>query len=501
MKQKILIIGAGVAGLSAGIYAQLNGFESEIYEMHSIPGGLCTSWQRRGYIFDGAVRYLAGINPNTNSYQLWKELEIFQKTDFHYYDELVVFEGKDGRELHLYTDIDRLRAHLLDLSPQDKGVIKDFIEGIRDFQALDLPVDLTASSPLEFAEMGREMLPVLLPTLRWYNVTLPQFAQKFKDPLLREGLQKFFQFSPPDFPMMLCLSTLAMMNDHEAAYPIGGSLPIAKTLESRYIQVGGKVNYHSRVTDILVNKDKAIGLKLEGGKEVFGDLVISAADGYTTIFNLLGGKYTNRQIIERYSGGMTTSKSIIQVSIGIDMDFSNQPPMINFPLTEPVWIGNIRHDRLVLKHYCFDPTMAPQGKSTLTLWCEADYQYWNLLRNDRSRYGQQKIEAAEIIIKILDQRYPDFRKAIEVVDVATPLTYERYTGNWRGAFAGWALTTRKMSKMMGIGMEKTLPGLSNFYMIGQWVEPAGNVELSCASGRDVIKDICTAQGINFIPED
>ena len=78
---------------------------------------------------------------------------------------------------------------------------------------------------------------------------------------------------------------------------------------------------------------------------------------------------------------------------------------------------------------------------------------------------------------------------------------ERYTGNWRGAFAGWALTTRKMSMLMGKGMEKTLHGLDNFYMIGQWVEPGGNVELSCASGRDVIKAICHERGLPFAPEE
>ncbi len=59
----ILIIGAGVAGLSAGIYAQMNGFQSTIYEMHTIPGGLCTSWQRKGYIYRRRGRYLAGLTP------------------------------------------------------------------------------------------------------------------------------------------------------------------------------------------------------------------------------------------------------------------------------------------------------------------------------------------------------------------------------------------------------------------------------------------------------
>jgi len=363
---------------------------------------------------------------------------------------------------------------------------------------LDLPVDITAADAKEFAQMGRDMLPVLLPTIRWRNVTLNEFAERFEDPLLREGIPLFFQFSPQDFPMMLCLSTLGMMHDREAGYPIGGSLPIAESLEARYLDLGGEVVYRTKVSDILVEEDHAVGLELDGEEKVYGDIIISAADGRSTIFDLLDGDYTNEKINEIYQGGMIASKSILQVSLGVAMDFSDHPPMINFPLEEPVWLGNVRHDRLTLKHYCFDPNMAPEGKSVLTLWCEADYDYWHWLRGDRTRYRAHKDEVAEVIIEILDDRYPGLRDALEVVDVATPITYERYTGNWRGAFAGWALTTRKMSMMMGIGMDKTLPGLEGLYMIGQWVEPGGNVELSCASGRDVIGDICRERERPFI---
>ena len=383
------------------------------------------------------------------------------------------------------------------LAPQDEAVIEDFIEGVRDFRRLELPVDLTASDALEFAAMGREMLPILLPTLRWSNVTLAQFAQRFKDPFLREALLHFFQFAPPDFPMMLCLSTLALMHDQEAGYPIGGSLPIAEALEKRYLELGGEVVYDTRVIEILVQNDHAIGLKLEGGENVYGDIAISAADGHQTVYNLLNGRYVNNKITDVYEGGMTPSKSILQVSFGVALDFSDQPPMVNIPLDSPVWLGNVRHDRLVLKHYCFDPTMAPPGKSVLSLWCEADYAYWQWLRRDMTRYDQHKAEVAEVILKCLEKRYPGLSTAVEVIDVATPTTYERYTGNWRGAFAGWAMTTRKMSMMMGIGMDKTLPGLEGFYRIGHWVEPGGNVELSCASGRDVIKDICETLNQEF----
>ena len=164
--------------------------------------------------------------------------------------------------------------------------------------------------------------------------------------------------------------------------------------------------------------------------------------------------------------------------------------MLNFPLHRPLNLAGILHDRLVLKHYAFDPTMAPPGKSVLSVWCEADYAFWKVLQMNRTAYDAAKDRVAEQIIGALDARYPGLRAGVEMVDVATPITYERYTGNWRGAFAGWSMSMRKMSTMTGRGMDKTLPNLENFYMIGQWVEPGGNVQLSAASGRDAIKAIC-----------
>jgi phytoene dehydrogenase-like protein len=502
MPESILIIGAGVAGLSAGCYAQMNGYRSQIFELHSIPGGLCTSWKRRGYVFDGGVRYLSGTHPHSKVHQLWEELGLLKGRRIYYYDEFTRYEGADGRTFVVYTDIDRLEQHMLDLAPQDRDLIDDFADALRQFTRMELPVDLTPSGPQEWMQMGQDMLPVLLPVLRWRNVTVRQFASRFQDPLLREALPQFFQFSPPDFPMMLMLSTLANMNDHEAGYPIGGSLSFAQDLARRYEALGGQIHYRSRVTRVLVEPgsrqgdDRAVGVRLEDGSEHRGDIVLSAADGHTTLFDLLEGRYLD-EARRRYYQELPTSKSLIQVSLGVAHDFSDEPPSVDFPLRQPITLGNIPHARLVLKHYGFDPTMAPPGHSVLSIWCEADYEYWKALRADPMQYRSAKDRVAEQVIGALDARYPGLRQDVEVIDVATPITYERYTANWRGAFAGWALTTRKMSMMMGTGMDKTLPGLDAFFMIGQWVEPGGNVELSAASGRDVIKDICAEQEREF----
>ena len=361
---------------------------------------------------------------------------------------------------------------------------------------MELPVDLTPTDAREFLELGQGVFPVLGAILRWRDDTVRSFAARFRDPLLREALPQFFQFARDDFPMMILLTTLANMGDHEAGYPIGGSRRFAEDLAARYVALGGEVRYRARIERILVENDRAVGVRLADETEHRADLVISAADGHATVFDLLEGRYVDERI-HSYYRNLPVAHAILQVSLGIAADLSAEPATLSFPLREPVTLGNIPHDRLVLKHYCFDPTMASPGKSVATLWCAADYDWWVRLRADRAAYRVEKQRVAELVIAAVLERFPWLRDKIDVVDVATPVTYERYTGNWRGAFAGWALTTRKMSMMMGRAMRKTLPGLAGFAMVGQWVEPGGNVELAAASGRDALKDICQTLGRPF----
>jgi len=74
MARSIIIIGAGMGGMAAGIYGQMNGYETQIFEMHTKPGGQCTSWKRKGYTFDACIHHFFGCKPGYHSYQLWHEL-------------------------------------------------------------------------------------------------------------------------------------------------------------------------------------------------------------------------------------------------------------------------------------------------------------------------------------------------------------------------------------------------------------------------------------------
>ena len=74
MAKSVIIIGSGMGGLAAGIYGQVNGYTTRVFEMHTLPGGQCSSWKRAGFTFDGCLHHLFGCAPSSRIYELWEEV-------------------------------------------------------------------------------------------------------------------------------------------------------------------------------------------------------------------------------------------------------------------------------------------------------------------------------------------------------------------------------------------------------------------------------------------
>ncbi|MBU0730444.1 MAG: NAD(P)/FAD-dependent oxidoreductase, partial [Proteobacteria bacterium] len=178
-------------------------------------------------------------------------------------------------------------------------------------------------------------------------------------------------------------------------------------------------------------------------------------------------------------------------------DFSDQPHKAVIQPSEVIEVAGEILDRISIRHYGYDPTMAPNGKSVLIITFKASYDYWKKLRGNRVGYNKEKKQVADQIIKELANRFPGIAEKIEAIDVATPVTYERYTANWKGAIEGWLVTPDTIGMAMADGMGKTLPGLKNFYMAGQWVEPGGGIPPAAISGKKVIEMICKQDGKPF----
>jgi phytoene dehydrogenase-like protein len=478
MAQKsTIIIGAGMAGLSAGCYGQMNGYRTRIFEMHTKPGGLCTAWKRKGYTMS-TPGYLMGSGPGQKDYyQMWQELGAVQGRTVLDYEEYARIEGKDGQVLIMHTDIDRLEQHMLELAPEDEDVIAEFTNVLRVFTGRQLPVD-----------MGK-----------WMGMSLRDFAAQYKNPFLRQALSEglpFLFFFEPDASIMSMLGALALMHLKSAGYPVGGFLEVVRAIERRYLDLGGEIHYRSPVAKILVEDDQAVGVRLADGAEHRGDIVISAADGRTTIFDMLDGKYINDEI-RGYYESLPVYTPILFISLGVARSFEGIPLSVAgdiFPLDEPVTIAGREWKWIGVHRFSFDPSLAPEGKTLVRVMLASDYEYWRGLREqDRARYRAEKGQIADQVIAVLDRRYPGLAAQVEMRDVATPVTFERFTGNWQGSWLGWLSTPQ----VLGMKMSKTLPGLDNFYMAGQWVL-GGSLPGAATSGRDVTQMVCEKDKKPFV---
>lgn len=492
----MIIIGAGIAGLAAGCYAQMNGYQTQIFEMHDRPGGLCTSWRRQGFTFDGCIHYLFGSGAGQPFYRLWEELGVVPEQKFFHHDELLRVSEPTGKTLIVYSNPDRLEQHLKELSPVDYRLIKDFCNGIRTFTHFDL--SLLQQQPKAFMSLGDwsrlvgKMLPFVGPLARWGNLSAAEFADRFHDPFLRRAIPQMFGWE--SIPVMVGMSLLAYMHTKNAGFPLGGSLQFAQTIANRYLELGGEIHYESQVEKILVENDRSYGVRLYNNETYFTDRVISACDGHNTLFRLLDPQYVPREMQHYYDGHLPTH-SQLQVSLGVDRDLSSKPHWTTYLLDEPIVIAGEKRYEIGVQHYCFDRSLAPPGKSVLVVMMTTNYDYWQQIYG-RSVYDTEELQESQILINLLEQFYPGIKNDIEFVDVATPLTYERYTGNWKGSSCGWLLTKQTLPLSIK-GLPKTLPKLRNFYSIGQWVEPGGSVPVVAMSGRNIIQQICRENNQTF----
>lgn len=496
-QQSIAIIGAGFAGLSAGIFAQMNGYKTEIFEMHNLPGGLCTAWKRKGYTIDGCIHWLVGSSPKSTFYQLWEQVGIAQNSTFINLDEFARYEGSDGRTLILHVNVDRLKKHLLETSPEDERLIRQMTRGIRLGIKLDQLSNRAGKLQMLinrlrlgwlFVSRGKELQ-------MWMKTTTREFVSQFKDPLIRDALENLWL---PDFSAIFLLFTFAYLHTGNAGYPLGGSMPISRLLEKRYRELGGTIHYNARVEKVLVENGCAAGVRLADGSEHRAQNVISAADGYSTIFRLLDGNFIDENIQKIYDQ-WPTFQPLIYVGLGVNRTFEDEPRTVDgvtFTLKQPAEIGDGVHSTLAVHLYNHDSTLAPEGKTSIVVMIPSDYAYWKELSADRAAYDEKKDQVARTVVELLEQRFPGISGQVEMVDVATPLTFERYTGNWKGSFEGWLITPQNAHTMMA-PMEQTLPGLKNFYMCGQWVEPGGGLPTGVSSAHRLVQSICKADGKKF----
>jgi len=488
-EKSLIIIGAGLAGLSTGCFAQINGYQSHIFEHHSAPGGVAAAWKRKNYLIDGGIHFVMGHKPGTALYELYRQLGILQGNRFL---DLTTYgrftDEASGRSVEVTQDLDRLAGDLKAFSPADAGIVDEFIAGARAMQGLDMsevglskPPELMG--PLDQLEELWSMRRLLKYVIGKYGRSVADYVRAVHDPLLRAFIEYLFM---PEVPVYFVFMVLAMLADGQLGLIEGGSLDFVRAIENRYQALGGKVTYKATVEEILVENDCAVGVRLADGSEHRADAVVSAADGYSTIFKMLGGRYVNDKIRTRYET-WKTFRPLLIISYGVAREFPDEPSFATIALEHPFAVGEQTVDGIFVRIFNYSPRFAPPGKTVIQVELETAWDYWNdLRREDRARYDAEKERVAAEALKRLEAHYPGISSQVEVTDVATPYTTWRYTLNHKGAWEGWLITPEAIRTPI----ERMLPGLANFYMAGQWVMPGGGVPPCLYSGRHAVQLLC-----------
>ncbi len=496
METKLIIIGAGTAGLTAGCYAAMNGYTTTILEMNVTPGGLCTSWRRGGFLFDGSVAGLAGSAPGSPLYKLWSDIGVTTYCPLHYGESFGSIRLLDGRTVTIYTDVNRLEAHLMEYFPAEEACIRAFTHAIRSVLNMDIPFS-DARGWAAVKEKGKAFLSSmkLLPALMKYGrLTIRQFAGTVKDPALQTVFHNLVHFGGLDVPLLTVLLPLAYAHRKMAGIPERGWLSFARAIERRFVELGGSTRYKSKVAQLIVENGAVKGVLLENGTRIMADRVLSAADGRFSTSLLLGKTQADTQWDYQ---PQDVSDQPVQVNLGVDMDFSNQHGPMTYIMKESMMAAGREHERITVHNKYYDKDAAHAGKSALTVFIDSDYGWWKNIADDTVRYDEEKKRCLDMVVAILDKHHPGIRDKVVVSDVSTPVTRERYTGNWMGA-----MQARKPNKSMIKSLLQGKPqyayrGIEGLYMAGQWVEAWGGITTAAQSGRNAIKAMCKKDGKTF----
>ncbi len=490
--KKVIIVGGGIAGLTAGVYAQQSGLDATIFEMHSIPGGNSTSWKRKGYLFEGGMHWLVGSNPQTPMHRIWQETGALRENNPIYNrDPFLTYVG-EANIISLYRDPEQLKQQLMRVSPQDSKEINSLISDIRILGKMSMPImDIKGVKIKKKAAPPLSMLFAMikaLPRMQALDkISIGEYARRFRHPGIRTLLKNIA--GSDDFSANAIPFTLGSLAVGDSGYPKGGSLRMAENIAEEFIALGGVIRYKTRAQQVRVEAGRVTGI-IAGDIFHEADAVIVTADTLTAIDSLF-----ETPLHEPWMDEMRTAIKPLNctfIGLGVKADLRGLPENPLFPLAELFEYGGIQREHIAFNNYANYEGYASEGCTALTCALMGDtYDMWKAAHEDGS-YAQKKQGLAESVIEKLARVIPETRGNVEVWDVATPLTYERYCGTWRGS---WMSVTYpgKPRQQYPCKSER----IGNLYFAGQRIMLPGGLPAVASSGRQAVQYLCRDEDLVF----
>jgi len=472
----VIIVGSGIGGLTCGALLSKWGYKVLVLEQHYQVGGYCSSFERRGFIFNAGVEDVSGLWEKGPVSYLLRELGL-EKDDFFVRNTVrYIFKGRivEARSLEEFIE------QLSEMFPHERGSICSFFEEAKrayeecyrdtEVYGVPLPGELIvkvfgARKLLDYPREHPHFYDWLTKT---YREKLDEFFRNEDLKTLLGALLGYVGVEADKVSASSALTAVVAYYMYRGYYPKGGAQKFADALKE-FIEVhGGKVLVRHRVNKILVENGEVKGVRV--GEKIFkASIVVANVNAKTTFLELVGEKCLDAKFVD-YIKNLRMSPSSFAVYLGVDMDLSGYPTLI-------VDLDDGYH---VAINSNADPSLAPSGKSSVTILTSANYH--DFPERDTPGYLQVKRELAEKLVQKAEKVLPGLRERIVIQDAATPKTFERYTSMPEGAIYAFdqSIDTKRPY------FKTPIKGL---YLASASTFPGGGIEAVVISGIICANDI------------
>ncbi len=477
----IIIIGAGVGGLTCGALLAQRGLKVLVVEKNRKVGGCCTSFRRKGFTFDVSVQSIGECHRGGRIWRILDRLDLLNEIQFVRLEPAREYHFPD-RTISQYSDLGSHIDHLSSQFPKEsKGIREVYSTFDRLFREMsEMPSSLDWFDTKTF----RSRFPL---HYRWKDKTLQDLLdQLIVDPKLKTilSVRSSYALMPPQWVSLVAMSSLEMSYFEGGVYCVKGSVEtFPRLLMKKLIQLGGQVLSNQEVTRILVEGKKASGIRTRKGVEYTGRAIVSNCDATLTFCGLVDEGMLPQRFLSRLKK-MKPSFSYYISYLGIEGPLDEELPCANNEIFfdyDPVReYDALSKNQLptnpsfyLLAPSLVNPDHAGKGLSTLCLSFKVPYAYsrtWS--HHVRRDLSQHLLERSSAMI-------PNLRNRIVVMADSTPATIERMTNNRFGSAYGWAQYPRQAGIYR---LNRTTP-IEDLYLTGHWTSPGGGISAVVASGE------------------
>jgi prolycopene isomerase len=476
-----VVIGSGIGGLATAAYLARHGFRVDVLEKHNKPGGYATNFRRKGFTFEVSLHTMT-VNQNA-TYDIIKSLGVLDRVKFNPLPEYHRVVAPDIDLTFPFADSEGYKARLKEIFPDETRAIDAMVDELTGVSDEIYLLEKKAGKFLSF------LFPLHFPRMwKTRGKTLEELMSKHtenSDLITMVGmLWQYYGLPPSRVAGFFYAAGTGDYIKKGGFYPEGSSQAISNALVDFIRECGGEVHFGTNAERIIVENGIACGVEASGGIRLLDRTVVSNASPHHTFWELMDPSLLPDYYTEQLST-WAASESSLTVWLGLSEDITNR-----IHEAEIFLLSTLDTDADYAACLASDPEragfviniynnmasgFAPDGKSAMSITFLCGYEPWRRFEDDyfsgrKTAYQAEKDRVARAVVERVERALlPGLSDIIEVMEVGTPLTNRRYTGNPGGAIYGYAMGTDNSF----LNRNDSRTPIRNLYLASAWGTPGG----------------------------